>query len=130
MKKYIIVSIIVAALFVGGSIGIAKALPSAINEPTIAKKSGPITLSIKDVSRQMATGLKYEYNDKLSSVTKEQLSFVLQDIIRNTQVGVNDGLVYGALCDHTAHTCLCWKNDSNGNSGPLHPCTYYGTTSN
>ncbi|MFA6524208.1 MAG: hypothetical protein WC264_02450 [Candidatus Paceibacterota bacterium] len=77
MKKYIIVSIIVAALFIGGSIGITRAL-TATQSKFIAKT--PITLTNSFFAKNLADTLIARGASTLPSVT---LVGIISDAIKN-----------------------------------------------
>jgi len=116
MKKYIIVSIIVAALFVGGSIGVAKALTtSSVTSPAKV----PVALSTSNFALNMARGLKTD-NVNVQTTTEQDLALEVQSIIvdmvnSNNNITLNCGEFQGSLecglngCHYNMNTHACTK---------------------
>ena len=120
MKKYIIVSIIVAALFVGGSIMVAKAVRE-VAKPPVQKAQ---TLTITAFVTALADALKFNYNSNLGNVTKYELENMLKNVIVNLQTGGTPGPVSlppacfpGNAGYGTSHVCYAVECHDAGCAG-------------
>jgi len=92
MKKYIIVSIIVAALFVGGSIGVAKALTTS---SVVSPAKAPVTMSLDDFALNMAKGLNQM--EFVKNIDEAKLADVIKLFAIDNQ-DIGSDIVYLSNC--------------------------------